>query len=47
MLGVRQRFRKWYLGISLVVAAMSCVLLAPFFASGQDEGGHGTIFNVT
>jgi hypothetical protein len=34
------------MGISLVVAAVSGALVSPFFASGQDEGAHGTIFNV-
>jgi hypothetical protein len=39
MFGVLQRFCRWYL-------AISCFLLAPFFASSQDGGGLGTIFNV-
>jgi hypothetical protein len=46
MFGVLQRFRRWYMRITLVVTTVSCVLLAPLFASGQVEGRHGTIFNV-
>ncbi len=34
------------MGISLLLAALAGVAVVPFFARGQGDGEHGSVFNV-